>query len=444
MKWFIKKFKKDSRIFNSKSSLLTLIFCGLNTLIALPANADIISMCLTPQTCTAAGAATTGVNGTVGLTWSGLVENLSQSPSTSELVASNGGFFYVPGGPTQITVLGTINTPISQSVNYTPASGPAAFTISESITVPASVSAAAANLGNTSVRFRRDFQSPFSTVSADIQITLLPAPPGTPGTPVTPPTTGGNNPQGFLSSNLDLQSVVLRFDDDSISRIVQRDEKLRAEVELTYANGGMLVGQWEVATPASTQGEPVFLPVENVRLYLNPSRNKLLISPELPSDQIGLYLLRFRILQPQQVNNTDTIQVQYFVREQMAAMQKNVRDIRVLAPNKNAWLAPTTQFRWQAIPGARAYRVEIFTSDAPPATWAERYANARRSQSSTIVDEQRAVTGVLVPGTQTEANISPVSFGYLNKRNEYLWRVIAIDNNGFVIGETAPRSIFTR
>lgn len=440
-------FKQLKTTYRFSFSKRTYLLCkksfalGFLVLTSLSANADIINMCQPQQSCAANAGVVTGVDTQIGLNWAGVIDNVSQSTFPTELVSSTGGYFYVLGGPNQTTILGTLTSPISQAITYSASAAP--FNIVETITVPGSISAAAANLGSTTVFLHRDFLSPFSNVGADLQINLLPAPPSTP-TITNPPPPTGNNPLGLLSSNLELQNVALRFDDDSISKIVQRNQPIQAEAELTYANGGMLVGQWEIATPASTQGEPVFLPLENIRIYLNPSRNKLLTSPTLPSDQAGLYLLRFQIQQPQ-LQNVSAIQIQYFVREKVAAFEKEIRPMRVVAPNANAWLAPTTEFSWQGIPGAGAYRVEIFASESPPATWAERVATARRSQSMEVLqDDGQAITGVLVPGSQTKAVISAVSFSYLNRRNEYLWRVIAIDSNGFVIGETAPRSIFTQ
>ncbi|MGI1679708.1 MAG: hypothetical protein K6L75_13290 [Cellvibrionaceae bacterium] len=410
---------------------------------------DITSLCGATDPCTYSGEITTGVSGNLSVTWQGSVLNLSSSNAPTEPVNSNGGTFYVIQNNQEIPV-GNTFTLLSQNVTYVVGNQlPNLFSFSENLSVPANVSLAAANLGATQLIYRRQFTSPFSNSNASIVFPLKPMPPnlggGTTPPPITPPNNGNNN---IVTSALEIQRIALRFDDDSISRILRRDDKLRAFAEFTYSNGGMLAGIWEVATPASTQGEPIYFPLENVRLYLNPARNKLLESPALPTDSTGLYLLRFRALEPQLTQ--DILQLQYFVTEQSQAMRKKVQPLRSSRPTDGAWLKPQTTFRWTPVLNARAYRVEIFKSAAKPASYAEQYsrldsASGSNTNNVSLLDKSTsAVTGVLIPGNQSEANFSLVSFTHLDKGSHYVWRVIAIDASGEIIAESAFKNIYTQ
>ncbi|MGH1470551.1 MAG: hypothetical protein ACRBCS_05120 [Cellvibrionaceae bacterium] len=410
--------------------------------------ADITSLCAATDPCSYSGEITTGVPGNLSVTWQGSILNLSASNAPTEPVNSNGGTFYVIQNNQEIPV-GNTFTLLSQNVTYVVGSQlPNLFSFTENLSVPANVSLAAANLGATQLVYRRQFTSPFSNSNASIVFPLKPMPPNLGGVttpPTTPPTNGNNN---ILTSALDIQRIALRFDDDSISRILRRDDKLRAFAEFTYSNGGMLAGVWEVATPARTQGEPIYFPLENVRLYLNPARNKLLESPALPTDSTGLYLLRFRALEPQL--SQDTLQLQYFVTEQSQAMRKKIQPLRSSRPTDGAWLKPLTTFRWSSVLNARAYRVEIFQSAAKPASYAEQYSRldselgVNPNNISLLDNSMSAVTGLLIPGNQTEAIFSLVSFSHLDKSSHYVWRVIAIDAFGEIIAESSLKNIYTQ
>jgi len=72
--------------------------------------------------------------------------------------------------------------------------------------------------------------------------------------------------------------------------------------------------------------------------------------------------------------------------------------------------------------GARAYQLELY------------------AKQGTSVSNQ-PVTGMLVPSKQQETPLSPMALKHLEPELIYLWRVIAIGENGATIGISTLREI---
>jgi hypothetical protein len=119
----------------------------------------------------------------------------------------------------------------------------------------------------------------------------------------------------------------------------------------------------------------------------------------------------------------------------------------ITAPSPGTPLTQTTRFAWQAIAGARLYKLEIF--GAPPGP-AEIVADNQAVTEvplgpvpdSEAVQDLRPLTGIVIPGAITEVRLQAHSLAHLPAGHRYLWTVKALDENGALLGVSPPREIY--
>ena len=432
------------RIFNT----IRVIIMAIVTSISGGVYANIDALCDAGFNCQVMGSAVAGQASTVQIIWRGSVSSTIGSSSGALTVNSNGGMLLV-GNQT----LQTINTPLSQVVSMPSSSPSASFQIEESLQLSANVTQQAGNLGATQLIYRRQFSVPGGSVrqgQVTINLTSAPAPTPVPGpTPdPTPDPTPQPGPQPTpeptplpIDSAVDIQQMSLRFDTGEQTRVLQPGEPLAAQLRMRYQRAGLLRAQWELATPSSTAGEPVFTPLRQVQQYLGGGQEILLQSPPLPSNSSGLYLLRFVVLQPAGIEQPLTIR--YMVGGSADQAPIAIRVMRQQGPADNASLGSATRFEWQPLSGVHAYQLELYDHSAAglgsPALSTALTFNSVAEVSLPV----SPIAGLLVPGEQSGASLSDMTRDHLANDNLYYWRVLAINAEGFIVGASTLRAIRT-
>jgi hypothetical protein len=103
-------------------------------------------------------------------------------------------------------------------------------------------------------------------------------------------------------------------------------------------------------------------------------------------------------------------------------------------------LAADTRFAWEPVRGSHAYQLEFF--DRPEPSIEDTLPDiGTPTDSSAPPVSGPPTTGVLLKGTTTEASLSDLSRAHLVSGKTYLWRVLAIDAEGAVIGISDFRPI---
>src|SRR3546814_7045237 len=72
-------------------------------------------------------------------------------------------------------------------------------------------------------------------------------------------------PSGPASAALAVERLALAFDDDTRSRVLAKGSELRATAEINSSGVGLITGQWEVATGATSHW-PVIRDRKSTRL----------------------------------------------------------------------------------------------------------------------------------------------------------------------------------
>lgn len=414
---------------------------GLMLSLGAPAvKAGINAMCNASFPCTASAQVPVGLTRTINVTWRGELEG---SPTPSSTVRSNGGVFRIAARNQTIT-LGTTQSTVQQTVSTS--SGQDPFQIVESLQVPASVTERAHQEGVTFITYHRDFIEPptgaVDRTNGNVAIFLSPPVPGQGAAPPEPPGNGpGNGGQGAgrEATRLEINRLALRFDDDETARVVPHNGEVRATAYLLYSNAGLFDAVWEIATPATTRGEPVFRPLHYTRRYLGVGREAVLQSPELPSDTLGLYLLRLRINQPQ--TGFEAPVIRYMVRPDGAAPAFRPAPVRLGIPAEGAALGRETVFRWSAIAGASAYQLELYERPLDDAALVVPRTTEQRGSRGTADEREAPSTGIVVPGGRTELQLSAMTREHLQPGRFYHWRIIAVNDEGRIIGVSPLREI---
>lgn len=321
------------------------------------------------------------------------------------------------------TTIGSQNTQISDSVTKTLFPQTQIFTITETISVPASVLFQAQQLGTSSIQYRREFSDSEGSVATGILNLALAGSSAAGGSSTVIGTTS--------AATLDVNRNSMRFSDQSLIKVTQTGETVSAEAEINYTGTGLFEGVWEIARPESTRGTPVFSTLKRVSQFLS-SRNIVTFKiKNLPTDALGFYIIRFRILSPL-VSITQPA-LRYVVQTE-SLKNKTVKpgSLNPLTPAEFSLLNITTEFTWDAIPGAKAYQLEFYADKIPE------IMSLQLKQGMNSKDGP--VTGILIPASKTKINLKQATRNYLKKGKVYQWHVIAISDQG-IIAVSKPRNI---
>jgi hypothetical protein len=391
------------------------------TLSAAFAEASVIGLNVAPSARNVA----IGQTATVTATWT--VVNSLLAPSASSSITSFGAF--VPSCTlTPPFVLGTPTNPVLNSTVPTAGATTITHSVIDTVIVPAELIQRARDAGLSNFFYlRRFFVPPTIEVADPGRFTCV-----------------ALNITGSGGAGFSVPREALSFDDGAPVRIVPRGHKLQAQADISYTGVGLLQAVWEIAEPPSTSGEPIYRVLSQVRQSLALGDAQTLKSPELPTGLTGLYLLRLRITDP--VAGFEAPVIRYFVGEGRPGKELPAQPFALGNPAPAALLAPDTGFSWQPIAGARAYQLEVYATGRETDVVLPDLAAEDRAPSAIDVARalsRPAVTGMLVPGRQTQTLLSGSARSRLKPGNVYLWRVLAIGADGSVIGQSPMRELRT-
>jgi hypothetical protein len=400
---------------------LSVLLVAVLTLSPTGAVASVIGLNAAPSAQNAA----IGQTATVTATWT--VVNSLLVPSATSSVTSFGAF--VPSCTlTPPFVLGTPTNPVLNSTVPTAGATTVTHSVIDTVTVPAELIQRGRDAGLSTIFYLRRFFVPPTIEVAD---------PGRFACVAL-------NITGSGGAGFSVTREALSFDDGAPVRIVPRGHVLQAQADISFTGIGLLQGAWEVAEPPSTSGEPIYRVLAQVRQSLALGDTQTLKSPELPTRLTGLYLLRLRITDP--VPGFEAPVIRYFVGEGRPGKELPAQPFALGGPAPAALLAPDTGFSWQAIPGARAYQLEVYTAGRETDVVLPDLGAGDRALSTLDVAQalsRPAVTGMLVPGRQTQTVLSGAARTRLEPSRVYLWRVLAIGADGSVIGQSPMRELRT-
>jgi hypothetical protein len=233
-----------------------------------------------------------------------------------------------------------------------------------------------------------------------------------------------------------ITSLQLEFETGNNAAVVGPAESLQAILTVQHTGNGILRGRWQIAEPGSSEGAPLFRTLVLVNANVRSGQRSIYLSPTLPTGRPGVYVLRFCASEPNNAATSDDVLCPDADRVVTATYQVQLRDgetgtgIRGLAPDR-AVASGASSFRWEAVPAARLYQLQIFAL-APDVADAEHVNGGAR--------QPRFVTGMLVRGDSAETRLSDLVLSRLQAGQRYLWRITAHDESGRVTASSAEAS----
>ena len=221
---------------------------------------------------------------------------------------------------------------------------------------------------------------------------------------------------GANSGDLQLRRIELSFENNARTDVVRQGARQRAIAQVSFRSSGLIKGEWRIVDPSSSYGSARYRVLQVVRQQLVSSGQGLtrIVSPPLPTQKTGLYLVTFVA-----EDDADVLEfpvLRYFVLQGSAESAQENLD--VFTPSEGAQIQPETVFSWKTVVGAFAYQVEFFDIDA-----------------------NQLVSGKLVSSKDLSLKFSSFSLDHLQSGLSYDWRLRAIDKDGNVIGVSPKRRI---
>ena len=348
---------------------------------------------------------------TMTVTW---VVTTNPPPVPPFTISSSSGLFSAPG------LSYPINTAISRVYTGPVGAGPVTVFITEVVSVPQQLSIQAIQAGFSSISYSRTFSDSVSvgSVSANVQI-------------------GGSG-----SAQFGISRMALEFDDGAIVRVVPLKSRLSATANVSYVGSGSLNGYWEIADPSSTSGTPIFRQLLSVMQSFGGGDLVKVTSPVLPTEISGLHMVRLRVSAPQPAFEPPVLY--YYVGEPKPGIPLAFMPVTVMNPPSQAYVDSATQFSWQPVKGARAYKIEIFANPEVAINNLPDIGGAPAAEDPQLVRRALAnppMAGMMVAGNQTQTTLSASTRAKLQHQHSYFWRIQAIGADGATVGEAQVREI---
>ena len=335
---------------------------------------------------------------TLALRWEiSLLPGVAGPVGSTLSIASAEGVFRSPGG----AILGRVSTSLSQPA---PPPSPASLAVgtaagataaSEQLVVPHHVIDAALETGSAWFTFQRAFAVGGDSAAGELRLDF----------------------GGRIAASFGIDRAELMFLDGTRFKTVPPGEAVQAAADITFRGSGALRGSWDLAGPTTTPGSAVFVRKIYVDELLSFGRRTLIRSPAIKADEPGTYILRFSITAPANLG-ADALQVRFVVR---AAGEST--EVPLLQPPPLARLSPGLAFAWGAVPAAQSFLLEFF--DVP------------------IAEGREPAAGMVLPGGQSRASLSPAAGRVFKPGRSYWWRVVALGPDGVLIGQSPMRELLT-
>ena len=302
----------------------------------------------------------------------------------------------------------TVNQPLSQVVT-----APQTVQIAETALLPLGALQAAINRGARSITYERTFRLAGGQ-SRTAFVRIL--------------------PQGDFSSSFAVTRLELSFDDNSLIRVIDRNEDLKARLRVNYSGSGLLQGAWQIADGVSTSGRPFFRTLRTVRQSLIPGQQVMLVSPNLPSESSGTVLVRFLVTDPTFSAELPTLR--YAVRSSALSQAGQApRQLAARAPSPGGLLDANTTFAWEGVEGVFAYKLELYelTLQKNNPILSNIPVDGVPTLDPFGEGGATLVGGKYIQASDSATNLGAITLGLLSPGKVYAWRIVALNGGGMIM-----------
>ena len=305
------------------------------------------------------------------------------------------------------TLLKTIELPLNA------AEGAGPFQFEETLTLSPDEIKQWHNLGYQKLEFKRAFTSGGdnpTTSSASIWLNIFSK-------------QSGDAPT--YSNNLVVHNVALRFKPQRFNTQVSLNLPLQAQLTVNYSGQGKFNGSWQLAEISDTDKPLTYTSLATVSKQLKGQQRDFTLSPKLPTDKPGRFLIRFCANQHNPITNQISASDNQCPNPELSSslsyqvvqnpeLQHEIREAPALAGD--------AVFEWPAAaPGVVVYELQL-----------------HQLQHTEIVQSSEFVARMLIPQHQTSTQLSGDIIAMMTPGSQYRWQVTGLDQHGDPIQQTAP------
>ena len=195
----------------------------------------------------------------------------------------------------------------------------------------------------------------------------------------------------------------LSFQQGHLTQRFRQGDKHQAIARISSKGTGQMYVGWEIVRPPfSSQADPIFIPIQRAQNMIAGNQQTDFLSPTLPSDQLGKYLLRVNVTTPK--NGKQSAVLRYYITQ--AGQQTQ---IQLLSPISGITANKNTLFKWQLSSQANQSSLQIFD-----------HKNQR--SHCNIQKFQSYLTAIATQGVG-RTKITPIAAHKLQHGQHYCWRV---------------------
>ena len=207
----------------------------------------------------------------------------------------------------------------------------------------------------------------------------------------------------------------LSFQQGNLNQHFQQGEQHQAIAQVSSKGTGQMYIGWEIVQPPfSSQVDPVFVPIKRAQNMIAGHQKTDFLSPILPSNQLGKYLVRVNVTTPK--NGEQSAVLRYYVTQKNT--DKFIKEVQLRAPISGINADRNTLFKWQVTSNRYQSSLQIFE-------------NKRKGNTCTIRDSQQYVTAIATRGMGS-TKITPIAAHKLQDGQSYCWRVQDYENGRLV------------
>lgn len=304
------------------------------------------------------------------------------------------------------TVLKTLTTPFNEAEG----AGPLHF--DEALTITAEEATEWFKLGYRQLEYYRQFSTGSELPStSETKVTILLG------------NKGLEESYQRQDSPLAIHNLELSYKPQRFRSQISAGLPLQAQLGVAYSGNGQLNGSWQLAQVDAANGQVTYRELAQVNKDLQNGGRSWLLSPQLTTENLGRYLLRFCVLDT--LDNTAATESQCPNPQLSAAIEYEVVEgaSQEQAVHNPATLTTGAQLSWPAVADTVVYEVIL---------------NQRSDRES--VTSAEYVGRLLVPAQNTSTRLSAQLLEQLKPGATYDWQVKALDQHGDLIRQTPSTS----
>ncbi len=222
-----------------------------------------------------------------------------------------------------------------------------------------------------------------------------------------------------------LQNTQLNFKPQRFNRTVALDLPLHAQLTINYSGLGVFSGYWQIARLNPETQTFNYQLLAEANKTLEQRNQDFLLSPRLPTDQPGLYRVRFcpgtGVLSGgfQAVTDNDCPESELSAALEYKVVQDGAVPLETAATTEPLTVNTESVFEWIRVPNAVVYELLI-----------------HQVNNKETVNSDSFVSRLLIRSSQKSTQLTPETFAQLKTGVQYTWQVNAFDTHGELISQT--------